>query len=76
MSRIEEALDSLQEVKEILEGCGFKTITRKQREVLKENYNRGLDFEYCQDGGYIFLMGEDNFNLLNIIWVWNMKEKR
>lgn len=61
MSRIEEMSELLQEIKEIVENCEFKTVTNEQEDVLRKHFNRGLTFDYCQDGGYIFLMSEDSF---------------
>lgn len=61
MEEIYEMADLLQEVQGILEDCDFKTVTKEQKGILRENYNKGMIFDYCQDGGYIFLMSENDF---------------
>lgn len=54
-------IESLQGIQEILEGNDFKALADKQREILNSNYNTYITFEYCEDGGYIFLMSESMF---------------
>lgn len=57
----DDMLESIQEIQEVLENDEFKELTDKQKEVLKDNFNTFIKFEYCDDGSYIFLMSENNF---------------
>ena len=54
-------LESLQEVQEILENNEFEELINEQKKALQDNFNRVINFEYCEDGGYIFLMPENTF---------------
>lgn len=63
-------LESLQEVQEILRCNEFKKLTDKQ----KDSLNNNCDFEYCEDGSYIFLMSENMFE--NFEYYLGMKQER
>ena len=57
-----EMLESLKDVQEILKDCSeLKEITNEQKYAMKDKFNTWINFEYCEDGGYIFLMSEENF---------------
>lgn len=57
----DEMLKSLEEIKAILEESEFKKVTTKQKNVMREHFNKSVNFEYCPITA-TFLMSEDAFN--------------
>lgn len=55
-----DLLEKMEMVKEILKG-DFNTTTDEQMEALDNRFNRGLKFDYTEDGSYIFLMSSSSF---------------
>ena len=58
----ENILDSLREIEEILNDYEFKEATKEQKKMLRNNFNKSFNFEYCTIQ-YAFLMSESSFKL-------------
>jgi hypothetical protein len=56
--------ESISILKELLEE-DFKKVTDKQKDVLRSQFNKAINFEYMEDGCYIFIMSEESFKSFN-----------
>jgi hypothetical protein len=51
----------LKELVEIIDS-DFRRLNTEQKRFIENNYNTYINFEYTEDGGYIFVMDRDNFD--------------
>ncbi len=74
MSRASMMLEELNIVKEVLEDNKFKKINPAHKEILAGTFNKYVDFEYLEDGGYWFIMYE--FDFANFEYYMGMEYER